>query len=260
MSNYWNKLSPLHGTVTKRQSHATGGIAFKAGSDRAKSVKEKEKKNNRKRKKFETPYHGRWSVSKETFEEAKKDVGDIKGKAHHLKAHKEEGKKRLNKIKNKSDYSPFYSEKVLKSAFPDRDKGWGGKHSRKIEHNAKGGRVGLKDGKSVKATEGASINIDVKSEKYLNYLRKNISRGKQKADKILKDPKYAKKVQKIWDDRKAKKDTKSVADVRAGGGRVGLKQGGKPVKTLVAGFVGKAKDWPGAKAVKKLNKKGRTRK
>ncbi len=25
MSNYWNKLSPLHGTVTKRQSHATGG-------------------------------------------------------------------------------------------------------------------------------------------------------------------------------------------------------------------------------------------
>jgi len=130
----------------------------------------------------------------------------------------------------------------------------------KRQSHATGGRVGLKDGKSVKATEGASINIDVKSEKYLNYLRKNISRGKQKADKILKDPKYAKKVQKIWDDRKAKKDTKSVADVRAGGGRVGLKQGGKPVKTLVAGFVGKAKDWPGAKAVKKLNKKGKTRK
>ena len=139
------------------------------------------KKNNRKRREFESPYHGRWSVSKETFEEAKKDVGDIKGKAHHLKAHKKEGKKRLKKIKKKSDYSPFYSEKVLKSAFPDRDKGWGGKHSRKIEHNAKGGRVGLK-------------------------------------------------------------------------------QGGKPVKTLVAGFVGKAKDWPGAKAVKKLNKKGKTRK
>ena len=178
MSNYWNKLSPLHGTVTKRQSHATGG---RVGLKDGKSVKEKEKKNNRKRGKFESPYHGRWSVSKETFEEAKKDVGDIKGKAHHLKAHKKEGKKRLEKIKKKSDYSPFYSEKVLKSAFPDRDKGWGGKHSRKIEHNAKGGRVGLK-------------------------------------------------------------------------------QGGKPVKTLVAGFVGKAKDWPGAKAVKKLNKKGKTRK
>jgi hypothetical protein len=70
-----------------------------------------------------------------------------------------------------------------------------------------------------------------------------------------------KKVQKIWDDRKAKKDTKSVADVRAGGGRVGLKDGKSiAAKTLVAGFVGKAKDWPGAKAVKKLNKKGRTRK
>ena len=99
------------------------------------------KKNNRKRREFESPYHGRWSVSKETFEEAKKDVGDIKGKAHHLKAHKKEGKKRLKKIKKKSDYSPFYSEKVLKSAFPDRDKGWGGKHSRKIEHNANGGTV-----------------------------------------------------------------------------------------------------------------------
>ena len=99
----------------------------------------------------------------------------------------------------------------------------------KRQSHATGGRVGLKDGKSVKATEGASINIDVKSEKYLNYLRKNIFRGKQKADKILKDPKYAKKVQKIWDDRKAKKDTKSVADVRAGGGRVGLKDG-KSVK------------------------------
>jgi hypothetical protein len=45
----------------------------------------------------------------------------------------------------------------------------------------------------------------------------------------------------------------------ATGGRVGLKDG-KSVKTLVAGFVGKAKDWPGAKAVKKLNKKGKTRK
>ena len=144
MSNYWNKLSPLHGTVTKRQSHATGG--------RVGLKDEKEKKNNRKRrpkeaaegeirKLYESPYHGRWSVSKETFEEAKKDVGDIKGKAHHLKAHKKEGKKRLKEIKKKSDYSPFYSEKVLKSAFPDRDKGWGGKHSRKIEHNANGGMM-----------------------------------------------------------------------------------------------------------------------
>ena len=138
------------------------------------------KKNNRKKGEFESPYHGRWSVSKETFEEAKKDVGDIKGKAHHLKAHKKEGEKRLKELRKKQNWT-FVPEKVLKEVYPQRDKGWGGKHSRKIEHNAKGGRVGLK-------------------------------------------------------------------------------QGGKPVKTLVAGFVGKAKDWPGAKAVKKLNKKGRTRK
>ena len=90
----------------------------------------------------------------------------------------------------------------------------------KRQSHATGGRVGLKDGKSVKATEGASINIDVKSEKYLNYLRKNIFGGKYKADKILKDPKYAKKVQKIWDDRKAKKELRSVVDVRAKGGKV----------------------------------------
>ena len=180
MSNYWNKLSPLHGTVTKRQSHATGGIAFKAGSGRAKSVKEKEKKNNRKRGKFESPDYSK-RVSKETYEEAKKDVGDIKGKAHHLKAHKKEGEKRLKELRKKQNWT-FVPEKVLKEVYPQRDKGWGGKHSRKIEHNAKGGRVGLKDGKSIAA------------------------------------------------------------------------------KTLVAGFVGKAKDWPGAKAVKKLNKKGKTRK
>jgi hypothetical protein len=120
-------------------------------------------------------------VSKETYEEAKKDVGDIKGKAHHLKAHKKEGEKRLKELRKKQNWT-FVPEKVLKEVYPQRDKGWGGKHSRKIEHNAKGGRVGLKDGKSIAA------------------------------------------------------------------------------KTLVAGFVGKAKDWPGAKAVKKLNKKGKTRK
>ena len=176
MSNYWNKLSPLHGTVTKRQSHATGG---RVGLKDGKSVKEKEKKNNRKRGEFESPDYSK-RVSKETYEEAKKDVGDIKGKAHHLKAHKKEGEKRLKELRKKQNWT-FVPEKVLKEVYPQRDKGWGGKHSRKIEHNAKGGRVGLK-------------------------------------------------------------------------------QGGKPVKTLVAGFVGKAKDWPGAKAVKKLNKKGRTRK
>ena len=55
-------------------------------------------KNKRKRGEYESPYHGSWSVSKETYDESKKDVGDIKGKAHHLKAHKKEGEKRLKKL------------------------------------------------------------------------------------------------------------------------------------------------------------------
>ena len=154
MSNYWNKLSPLHGTVTKRQSHATGG---RVGLKDGKSVKDEVKRRMRE----ETPTTG---------------YGLGLSPITHLRRYLHK-----KKIKKKSGYTPFYSEELLKSVYPDRDKGWGGKHSRKIEHNAKGGRVGLK-------------------------------------------------------------------------------QGGKPVKTLVAGFVGKAKDWPGAKAVKKLNKKGRTRK
>ena len=80
-----------------------------------------------------TPYIGSRSVSKETYEEAKKDVGDIKGKVHHLKTHKKEGKKRLSEIRKKSDYSPFYSEKTLKEVYPERDKGW--KKKKKIEQN-----------------------------------------------------------------------------------------------------------------------------
>jgi len=128
MSNYWNKLSPLHGTVTKRQSHATGG---RVGLKDGKSVKEKEKN-------VATDYSKR--VSKETYEEAKKDVGDIKGKAHHLKAHKKEGEKRLKELRKKQNWT-FVPEKVLKEVYPQRDKGWGGKHSRKIEHNANGGTV-----------------------------------------------------------------------------------------------------------------------
>jgi len=88
-------------------------------------------------------------VSKETYEEAEKDVKKIKGKVHHLKGHKEEGKKRLAEIRRKHDYRPFYSEKTLKKVYPERDKGWGGKHSRKREHNAQGGRVGKRHGGGV---------------------------------------------------------------------------------------------------------------
>ena len=95
------------------------------------------KKNTRKRGEYESPYHGRWSVSKETYEEAKKDVGDIKGKAHAIKAHTKEGKKRLADIRKKADYRSFVSEKTLKKVYPERDKGW--KKKKKIEHNANGG-------------------------------------------------------------------------------------------------------------------------
>ena len=35
------------------------------------------KKNKRKMGEYESPYHGRWSVSKETYEEAKKDEARI---------------------------------------------------------------------------------------------------------------------------------------------------------------------------------------
>ena len=48
--------------------------------------------------------------------------------------------------------------------------------------------------------------------------------------------------------QKSKKDTKSVVDVRAGGGRV---------RAL---WKGKAKDYPGVKKVIKLNKLGRYKK
>jgi len=93
------------------------------------------------------PYRGSKSVSRETYEEAKKDVGDIKGKVHHVKGHKEEGKKRLADIRKKADYRSFVSEKTLKKVYPERDKGWGKK--KKIEHNAQGGRVGKRHGGGV---------------------------------------------------------------------------------------------------------------
>jgi len=53
------------------------------------------------------------------------------------------------------------------------------------------------------------IKVDVKSDKYLDYLRKNIFGGKKKAKKIIEDSEYAAKVQKIWDDRAAEKKAKT---------------------------------------------------
>ena len=124
----------------------------------------------------------------------------------------------------------------------------------KRQSHATGGRVGLKDGKSVKDEVKRRMQEETPNTGYglglspITHLRRYLHKKKIKKERKAKE-------------LKAKKDTKSVVDVRAGGGRVGLKDGKSiAAKTLVAGFVGKAKDWPGAKAVKKLNKKGKTRK
>ena len=86
-------------------------------------------------------------VSKETYEEAKTDIKDTKGKVHSIEGHKEEGEKRLKTLRKKADWS-FPTEKTLKAVYKDRDKGWG-KDRNKIEHNAQGGRVGKSHGGSI---------------------------------------------------------------------------------------------------------------
>ncbi len=86
-------------------------------------------------------------VSKETYDEAKADIKDIKGKVHSIKGHKEEGEKRLKTLRKKADWS-FPTERTLKAVYKDRDKGWG-KDRNKIEHNAQGGRVGKRHGGGV---------------------------------------------------------------------------------------------------------------
>ena len=77
-------------------------------------------------------------VSQETYQEAEKDLGKTKGKVHHLKDPGKAGKKRLKELRKKQNWI-FTPEKILKEVYPQRDKGWGGKHSRKVEHNANGG-------------------------------------------------------------------------------------------------------------------------
>ena len=93
-----------------------------------------------------TPYRGSRKVSRETYEEAKKDIKDIKGKVHAIKAHTKEGEKRLKELRRKQDWQ-FVSEKTLKEVYPERDKGW--EKKKKIEHNAQGGRVGKRHGGGV---------------------------------------------------------------------------------------------------------------
>ena len=83
-------------------------------------------------------------VSKETYEEAKTDIKDTKGKVHSIEGHKEEGEKRLKTLRKKADWS-FPTERTLKAVYKDRDKGWG-KDRNKREPNAQGGRVGKRHG------------------------------------------------------------------------------------------------------------------
>ena len=80
------------------------------------------------------PYEKSRKVSGETFREAVKDIQTTKGKAHSLLSSRKDAAKRVQKIYDKQ--RPwFHSEKTLKKHWPKRDKGWGGKHSTKVEHN-----------------------------------------------------------------------------------------------------------------------------
>ena len=85
------------------------------------------------------------------------------------------------------------------------------------------------------------MDVDVKSDEYLEYLRKNIFRGKKKAKKIIEDPEYAAKVQKIWDDRKDKKERrehdKDMEGVGFEAGGVAKKAGGAALRGLGRAFM-----------------------
>ena len=83
------------------------------------------------------PYEKSRRVSRETIREAVKDIQGDKsthGKSHSLESSRKDAAKRVQKIYDKQ--RPwFHSEKTLKKHWPKRDKGWGGKHSRKVEQN-----------------------------------------------------------------------------------------------------------------------------
>ena len=108
---------------TSRTPFAKGGrVGLKSGS---KPTKEE------KRKKLSQ------QVSKETLREAMGDVQgekSTKGKVHSLRSSRKDAAKRIDKLIKKQRW--FFPEKTLKKNFGDvRDKGWGGKHSRKVEQN-----------------------------------------------------------------------------------------------------------------------------
>ena len=113
---------------TSRTPFAKGGRAgFSSGSKKKETRKEKKYK---KRKKLSQ------QVSAETLRESMRDV-DIKNKkpkVHTTLEGRKASFKRINKLRKDQGY--FFPEKTLKKNFGDiRDKGWGGKHSRKVVHN-----------------------------------------------------------------------------------------------------------------------------
>ena len=113
-------------------------------------------------------------VSKETYEEAKTDIKDTKGKVHSIKGHKEEGEKRLKTLRKKADWS-FPTERTLKAVYKDRDKGWG-KDRNKIEHNAQGGRVGKRHGGGVGIqTHGNKLAkaLNTQTPKFSSYINED---------------------------------------------------------------------------------------
>ena len=124
---------------TARRPFATGGrVGFSTGG----SAKKETRKEKKKRKRKELSQQ----VSRETFVEAIKDLRGTKGKVHSLKSSRKDAAKRIDKL-HKKQGGYFWPEKTLKKNFGEvRDKGWGGKHSTKVEHNATGGSIGLKKG------------------------------------------------------------------------------------------------------------------
>ena len=109
---------------TARRPFAKGGrTGFSKGSER---------KINKKHK----PYEKSRRVSRETIREAVKDIQGDKsthGKSHSLESSRKDAAKRLTKLIKKQVHFP--TEKKIKKNYPERDKGWGGKHSRKVEQN-----------------------------------------------------------------------------------------------------------------------------
>ena len=137
---------------TARRPFATGGrVGFSTGG----SAKKETRKEKKKRKRKELSQQ----VSRETFVEAIKDLRGTKGKVHSLKSSRKDAAKRIDKL-HKKQGGYFWPEKTLKKNFGEvRDKGWGGKHSTKVEHNAKGGRVGAKKGGDSKWIQKVDASI-----------------------------------------------------------------------------------------------------